>query len=142
LDSRPDPTAPVVLEARWPQPRASETDVYTYNLTVGLEGSVPGTDWTWEAFGSHGESHTHGFQTGFASLQRFRYVMGLPNFGAGMEVTGNPEGGGFGAASATCTSGFNLFRPQTISQDCFDAVAADLKTDTSVRQTIAEANLQ
>ena len=142
IDSRPDPTAPVVLEARWPLPRASETDVTTYNMVVGLEGMIPGLDWTWEAFGSHGETHTNGFQTGFASLQRFRYVMGLPNFGAGMNVTGNSESGGFGASTATCTSGFNLFLPQTISDDCFEAVAADLKTQSSMRQTIAEANLQ
>lgn len=142
IDSRPDPTAPVVLEARWPIPRASDTDVTTYNMTMGLEGSIPGIDWTWEVFGSHGETHTNGFQTGFASLSRFRYVMSLPNFGAGMNVTGNPDSGGFGAATATCTSGFNLFLPQTITDDCFEAVGADLKTQSKMRQTIAEANVQ
>jgi hypothetical protein len=41
----------------------------TYNITAGFEGSIPGTDWTWEAFVTHGESHTYARQTGYFSLE-------------------------------------------------------------------------
>src|SRR5690606_39072433 len=66
------------------------------------------------------------------------------SFGKGFSATGNAAGGGFGASSATCTSGMNFFqlKPEEISQDCLDATRADLKNRSSMRQTIVEANLQ
>lgn len=142
LDSRENPNETFEISWRYPLNRTAESDVYTYNLVTGLEGSVPGMDWTWEAFVSHGETQSSVHQTGFASLERFRHLLSLPNFGEGATITGNEEGGGFGAASATCTSGFNIFNPAMISQDCYEAVTADIKSRSAMRQTIVEANLQ
>ena len=70
--------------------------------------------------------------------------MTAPNFGEGFSATGNPEFGGFGASTATCTSGLNLFMPPAggFSEDCLAAIRADLKNRTYTRQTIAEANAQ
>ena len=142
LDSRPDPAAPFTLRAYLPFNRESETDVSTINLTAGVEGNLPFRDWAYEAFVSHGETQSDVLQTGFASLERFRAVMGAPNLGRGFSATGNAANGGFGASSATCTSGLNLFDPSTISDDCFEAIKADIKTRSVMRQTIAETNLQ
>jgi len=87
--------------------RTSEVDVMTYNIIAGLEGKIPGSDWTWEVYASNGQSDTTSWQTGFASLARLRAVMTAPNWGAGFVGKGNTAFGGFGSSTATCTSGFN-----------------------------------
>jgi hypothetical protein len=127
-----------------PDDRETFTDVMTYNITTGLEGSIPGTDWTWEAFVNHGESHTYARQTGIYSLERTQSVLSAPGFGKGLAIQGNQESGGFGASTGKCTSGLNFFAPPAggFSNDCLEAIRADLKNRSKMRQTIVEANLQ
>lgn len=142
LDSRPNPNAPFTFRGYLPFPRASQTDIFTYNMTVGLQGKVPGTDWTFEIFGSQGKTKTAVLQTGFASLDRFRTIISQPHLGRGFKQTGNQESGGFGASTATCTSGLNLFNPASITEDCLEAIAADIQTQSKMQQTIWEGNFQ
>ena len=53
----------------------------------------------------------------------------------------NPSGAAFGANFATCTSGYDIFAdPSTISNDCREAIRADLKNRSYIRQTIWEAD--
>jgi outer membrane receptor for ferrienterochelin and colicin len=118
------------------------TDVSTYNMVVGLEGRIPDIDWTWDVTASRGESVTNALTTGVASLSRLRAVMSAPNFGAGFAQQGNATGGGFGANRATCTSGLNPFNGAPVTQDCVDAVKADLKETAVMAQNVWEANLQ
>jgi outer membrane receptor protein involved in Fe transport len=123
--------------------REAKTDVLTYNMVAGFEGKIPGTDWTWEVYGSQGESETSALITGTASLERFRAVVSAPNWGAGFRAQGNASFGGFGASSATCTSGFNPFNKNAaISQDCIDAISAPLSNRAVMQQTVFEANAQ
>jgi outer membrane receptor protein involved in Fe transport len=153
LNSRPNPNAPVQLNFGFPEPRTVLTDVDTYNITAGLEGSVPGTDWTWEAFVNHGESTTFARQQGTYSLTRTRSLIQAPGFGLDYinnsntaSIRQNVIGGipyGFGANIATCDTGLNIFLGyNNISQNCKDAIKAELKNRSSLRQTIAEVNLQ
>ncbi|MXO64405.1 TonB-dependent receptor plug domain-containing protein [Altericroceibacterium endophyticum] len=142
LNARQNPNAPFQIFQMMPFNRSSETDVYTYNMTVGLEGSVPDSDWTWEVFGSQSESETTVIQRGFASLQRYRTLINAPNFGEGFEATGNQQFGGFGASTATCTSGLNPFSGDPISEDCLEAIRANVKTKSVMQQSIWEANIQ
>lgn len=144
LLARPDPTAPWQLTYYLDYAnRVSRGDVYTYNVQAGFEGKVPGTDWTWEAYASQGESETSSLLTGAASLERFRAVVAAPNWGAGFSAQGNGAFGGFGANSASCTSGFDPFNKTALpSQDCQDAIKADLKTRSVMQQTVFEANAQ
>ncbi|WP_206435976.1 TonB-dependent receptor plug domain-containing protein [Altericroceibacterium xinjiangense] len=144
LNSRENPDAPFTLQTLLPENRETSTDVMTYNITTGLQGSVPSLDWTWEAFVNHGVSSTYAVQTGIYSLQRLRAVLTAPNFGRGFSAQGNAAFGGFGASSATCTSGLNFFIPPEggFSEDCLEAVRADLQNRSEFRQTIAEANVQ
>jgi len=145
LDSRENPTSSFALRAMLPFNRASTTDVFTYNMTAGLDGKVPGTDWTWTIFGQQGESETNVLQTGFVSLQRLRTVMQAANWGKGFTTKGNSGAPdfGFGGATATCTSGINPFDYSTkISQDCIDAVSANLKTRAVMQQTVWEFDAQ
>ncbi len=143
LDSRPNPDAPFTVQALLPSDRETFTDVTTYNLTAGLEGSVPGTDFAWEAFVSHGVSSTYAKQTGVASLERTRALIGAPNFGEGFSQQGNAQSFGFGASTGTCTSGLNFYVTPAggISDDCIEAISADLKNRSEVMQTIVEANI-
>ncbi len=142
LLARANPNAPFSLTTLMPDPRETFTDVLTYNLVAGLQGSIPDTDWTWEAFVNHGESHTFARQTGIYSLMRTRAVLTSPNFGHGFSQKGNSASGGFGASTGTCTSGVNFFDPPSggFSEDCMEAMRADLKNRSKFRQTIAEVN--
>jgi iron complex outermembrane receptor protein len=142
LDGRADPNSPYQLVYYLDYAdRQSRVDVSTYNMIAGFEGSIPGSDWTWEAFVSRGKSVTSSYQTGFASLERLRAVMTAPNWGAGFVGRGNTAFGGFGASTATCTSGFNPFDfDQEISADCIEAISADIKTRAQMVQTVWEAN--
>ena len=144
LNSRANPTANWQLTYYLDfMNRESRVDVFTYNIQAGFEGKIPGTDWTWEVYGSQGESETSSLITGTASLERFRTIIAAPNWGAGFTTQGNPSAGGFGASAATCTSGFNPFnKAAAISKDCIDAIRADLKTRAVMQQTVFEANAQ
>jgi outer membrane receptor protein involved in Fe transport len=127
--------------------RDLRADVTTYQLQAGFDGTIPGTDWTWELYTSTGESETASLTTGVASLERFRAVISAPNWGAGFNSlangNSNPAFGGFGANFATCTSGINPFDKATpISQDCIDAISASLKTRSNLKQNVWEATLQ
>ncbi|MBB5984659.1 TonB-dependent receptor plug domain-containing protein [Sphingobium lignivorans] len=123
-------------------PRSVNADVYTYQMLVALEGRVPGTDWTWDISGSQGESETSFLSSGFVSLERYRTVITAPNWGAGFSAQGNQSQGGFGASRATCTSGLNPFDNIATSQDCLDAISADVKSRSVMQQTNWEANAQ
>ena len=124
------------------QPRTVAADVFTYQMLVGLEGKIPGTDWTWDVSGSQGESETSFLSSGFVSLERYRTVIRADNWGAGWSAQGNQIQGGFGASSASCTSGLNPFDDVPTSQDCVDAIKADVKARSLMQQTNWEANAQ
>jgi iron complex outermembrane receptor protein len=144
IDSRPDPNADITLQALFPNNREGHSDTFTFNMTSGLEGTIPGIDWTWEAFVSYGEAENTSNMTGFYSLQRTRTVMQSPNFGQGGVWVANsgPPDYGFGGATATCTSGLNPFDWANVTQDCWDAIAAPVRTRQIMEQTIYEANTQ
>jgi outer membrane receptor protein involved in Fe transport len=143
LDSRPNPNAPFSLRALLPFQRTSKTDVDTFNLVAGLNGKFL-RDWTWEVFTAEGQAQTTVLQKGFASLQRMRAVMQAPNFGQGFTQKGNsgPPDFGFGGSTATCTSGLNPFAWDSVSQDCFDAIGADIGTKERMEQKTWQTNLE
>ena len=145
LNARSNPNAPFTPTGFLPAPRETFSDVTTYTMIAGLEGSIPGTDWTWEAFVNHGISRTLSRQTGMYSLERLRAVFTSPNFGQDFYYQGNQGSAnkGFAASTGRCTSGLTFFQAyEGITQDCVDAISADVSNKATSRQTIAEANLQ
>src|SRR5690606_7682624 len=79
--------------------------------------------------------------TGFGSLNRFRAIVGSPNFGRGFEAVGNPLFAGNGAGAGTCTSGLPIIRDIQVTQDCIDAYSAVMQNFGYYEQNVAEANL-
>jgi iron complex outermembrane receptor protein len=137
---------PLTLFYNVPENRSGETDVTTYELIAGLEGKVPGTDWTWEVFAQHGATETFTKQTGVFSLSRLRTLLTSPQFGTGFNTNSNLASPrvNFGASFGNCTSGMNFFTTswENISDDCKQAITADLKNRVVTTQSVAEANVQ
>ena len=146
LDSRPNPNDRVELNYGFPENRTVTNVVSTFNILAGFEGKIPGSDWTWEVFGNHGETTTFTRQTGVFSLTRERSLMTAPNFGKGLNANSNVASArpAFGANFAGCTTGMNIFTTawEDISQDCKQAITADLKNNQTITQTIFEGNAQ
>ncbi|KPK76072.1 MAG: hypothetical protein AMJ79_08365 [Phycisphaerae bacterium SM23_30] len=145
LDSRPNPAGTFQSQFTLPFDRSGHTEVYTFNIVAGLEGKIPGSDWTYELFVSAGEAQTTSLMSGFGSLQRVREIITWgPDFGAGASIRGNqgPPGWGFAASTGTCTSGLNPFDWGSVTDDCWNAILADIKSKQVMEQYIWEANFQ
>jgi outer membrane receptor protein involved in Fe transport len=127
-----------VLDYEGPVRVDNVTDVW--QALAGLKGKLPFRDWTWEAYVSRGNTHTQADYDGLPSLQRYQYLVGLPNFGKGASVK-SPPGTPFGYG-VTCTSGLPVFQQFTPSADCLASIADPMKTETDLRQNIVEASLQ
>ncbi|MDT8397264.1 MAG: TonB-dependent receptor [Pseudomonadales bacterium] len=147
LDSRVDPNAPWQMghQLDWAGNRRTKGKTETFQLMMGISGTLPFKDWTWDMSGSIGNSDVTTNFEGFASLERTRAVLSSPNFGRNFSKTGNtdvPFGGGFGGGRATCTTGLPINSEFIPSQDCFDAVLSPLQNNSKMEQNVAEINLQ
>ncbi len=160
LDSRQDPNAPVGI-SHYPNyvgPKTLSSDVSSMQLVAGLEGVIPGRDWTWELYASHGTTRTQAQTGGTTRLQLFRWMVNQPNYARGLQYTGNPEGNGFGAGTIYCTSGLPIFygvndwveasfpfvnpTQGVPTEDCIDTLLEHVKDNGKMVQNVAEFNLQ
>jgi outer membrane receptor protein involved in Fe transport len=158
-DARPRPNEPLTFghNPNYVGAKVNTTENTTYQLTYGLEGDFTGRDWTWEVYGSHGETKLQATFEGNGRLEGWRFLTNFPNYGTGLEYTGNPFGDAFGAGTVYCTTGWNVMYgvngmtetlyddgPQGFmpSQDCIDAVTYIGKDYSTMVQDIAEVNLQ
>ena len=137
----------------WLKPRSTVDDNNVWQMTAGLQGKLPFQDWTWELYGSHGQASDYSIGNGYTSLERFRYLVSQPDYGANSTIQGNGNGttapgidagGGFGAATVHCTSGFYgaLFQNTAPSQDCINAISATTQSRVLEEQNIAEFDAQ
>jgi iron complex outermembrane recepter protein len=122
--------------------RTALSQVTTFQAQAGFNGKIPGTSWTWDVTASHGESTTNSTLLGFFSLERYRAIIAAPNWGKNFYGQGNDLFGGSASSAAICTSGLNPFDTAPPSQDCIDAVSADIKHRQTTKQGIYEANVQ
>ncbi|MDB5717275.1 MAG: TonB-dependent receptor-like protein, partial [Sphingomonas bacterium] len=103
----------------------------TYQGLVGLSGSFADRRWTWDIYGSHGDTRVDSTsEQGYALLPTYRALLQAPNYGAG-----------FTGAGGTCTSGISPFVGQ-ISQDCIDLLTYRYRNRIRQKQDVVEANLQ
>jgi iron complex outermembrane receptor protein len=134
-------------------PRSTVNTNSVWQFEGGLRFDLS-DNWTGELYLSHGQSQTYNNAAGNLSLQRYRWMARLPDYGrnaalsgntVGFPQIGNPASPGFGAADVTCTSGFydTYFRGDVaLSDDCFQAVNATLETRAQNIQDIVELNFE
>jgi iron complex outermembrane receptor protein len=139
LDSRADPNANWQLRRvfDWSPPRSSFNTNSMYQLLVGVEGRLPGNDWTWEGYVSQGRTTVLSELDGFVSVSRWREIVQAPNYGVNY-LRANRELG----YRISCTSGLPIFSVFTPTQDCIDSMTVRMKTTTDIEQKIAEFNIQ
>lgn len=125
--------------------RTTENHNQTFQMLLGLEGTIPDMDWTWEVFGSYGQTTARTEVYGYLSYDRLREVLLSPNFGLNSEFLGNgtPVAANRNGASAACTSGLSPFIPDTsYTANCGLAVAVDGQMQNRLTQYNAQGNLQ
>ncbi len=134
------PSSPWALELQLDNvlgPRTTIDTSYTYDLVLGLKGSLPVSEWTWNVFGTHGQTSAFSnLVSGFGSTKSWQQFVDLPNYGANGSLAGLAQ------QSAHCTSGLYgaIFQGQTPSQDCIDALTTQMKTETELTQNIVEGD--
>lgn len=124
--------------------RSSDNRNQTFQMVAGLEGTIPGSDLTWDVTASHGETSVKTDLYGLLSASRFQAILQSPNYGRNFFAVGNE---GFGAnrngATGECTTGLSPFLDnRSYSADCNAAARADLQTENRLTQDYVEANLQ
>jgi iron complex outermembrane recepter protein len=116
----------------------ASTDVW--QGTVGLKGKLPFKDWSWDVYASRGNTHIQDDYNGLPSLQRYQYLVSLPNFGVGANVKappGTPAGYG-----VSCPTGLPVFQQFTPDPTCLDSINDLMKSEENIRQNIIEGTLQ
>src|SRR5690606_3075414 len=112
----------------------------TYQVMFGLEGELR-NDWVWDAHISHGETIADTTMIGDLSRERYRAVVGSPNFGRAFQGVGNEDFGGQRSGVARCTTGLPLVADFVPSEDCLMAIGANLMTKQTILQNVVEANI-
>jgi outer membrane receptor protein involved in Fe transport len=153
LLSRPDPDATWMVEL-FPDDslgRRTTDNVNTYwQLESGLNFELPFKDWTGEVYWSYGEQHARTSSKGNLSLQRWRALVNQPDWGRNATMQANSAALGasninFGTVPVKCTSGLSdtFFKGEVRpSQDCLNAVYANLQSNSANSQEVVELNLQ
>ncbi len=139
LNSRPDPNAPWQLnqELDFLGPRSTDTDTNTYEILGGFRGDLGYRDWTFDLYGSHGNTDQLVRYIGFADQARYQALIAMPNYGAGADFNNGLTG-----LLAHCTSGINPFLTTPISQDCINIIESNIKTSSELQQDQVEIDFQ
>ena len=146
LDSRAtNPNAPWSMASftDYAGKRTTDNDVQTYQFLAGFKGELENRDLTWEAYLSHGSTDVSTLFGGVISIERYRYLVNLPNYGRNAFDQGNDfSAAHIAGGTLRCTTGLPIVEEFTPSQDCIDAIVADLQSTSEMDQTIAEVNVQ
>jgi len=143
LDSRVDPDAPWTANYSLDAfgRRGTDNRTNTFQVQLGFEGTVPGTDFTWDVYASHGETVAKTNLTGLVSLERFRTILTSPNYGVNFFALGN-NGARYGS-TASCDTGLSPYiYGSAFSADCDLATSVDAQFENHITQELVEANLQ
>ncbi|HEY8518514.1 MAG TPA: TonB-dependent receptor [Gammaproteobacteria bacterium] len=147
LSTRPDPNGDVRINRIFDfvrdvtgTGRRSRSQTTTFQLTMGLEGELPGGH-VWDVSYSHGQTENVVNFDGIARREQWRILAASPNFGVSFIRQGNQQGAGFAGGIATCESGLPLVRDFPMSPDCAEMLIAKLQNNTQIEQEIFEANV-
>jgi outer membrane receptor protein involved in Fe transport len=117
--------------------RSQDQNFNTYQILGGFKGDLPFMDWTYDIYGSHGNTAIQARYKGFANLAQYQALISQPNYGAGAVFFIGNRG-----TNATCTSGLNPFTNAPVTADCLAIIDAPITTTTDVTQDVVEADFQ
>ena len=139
LNSRPDPNAAWQLNdfPYYLGNRGISTTSDTYQTSVDFNGKLGLGDWTWDVYGSVGQTDTNYDYFGFMNFDNYQTLISAPDYGAGYTLNDGLTG-----QLAHCTSGLNPFVNTPVSADCLKIIDAQLNTTTALAQRITELNFQ
>ncbi len=144
----------------------TDTTTNVYQVTGGFRGELPVRDWTWEVYGSHGETDVLSQQlSGSISQEKLQQIIdgravslvnGVQVYGDytatgpwGQGWTNGPAGTFSTATVGSCSSGIPIFNADgsvpyqvNVSQDCVDYATLKTNSFTTLQQDIIEATVQ
>jgi outer membrane receptor protein involved in Fe transport len=158
LDSRPQPNANyhLVRVGYWFPHRGATTDTHLNEMVAGFEGKLPFSDWTWEMYHQTGRTEALTKMNNFINIERLEDLAVQPGFGRNGTVSVQAANSTL-TREKTCTSGLPLFQPFLYSppygevvyqngfeftQDCIDAITAQLRQRNVIEQRVTEGNFQ
>jgi iron complex outermembrane recepter protein len=118
LNSRANPNAPFgYLSVPYVTDFGQQTDDYTtYQILVGLRGNLPFANWTFDVYGSKGQT-TQDEHVPSTSLSAVNALVNAPDGGASL-----------------CAGGLNLFPANSISASCVNFIRVDVNNHTTFDQ--------
>lgn len=127
LASRPNPNADFLLAQEIiPAGKRTERNRYNvYQVTVGAEGKIGGTDLTWNAYVSQGRTKLD------------QQLSNYPSSIAVINLVSAADGG-----RSLCAGGYNFVDIYSLSADCLNYIKREATNQTTLKQTVAEINLQ
>ena len=150
LNSRPNPAAPWEYNGSTSYfgPYSTNTTSTVYQLTTGLRGKIAGLDfardWTWDVFGSTGETNVNAQLNGFPTLNRLQTLFSANLYGQNWTNTAYPI-----SVGGSCTSGLPIFTASgavntanTVSPNCNAYADPALNNITTLEQNVYEGDLQ
>jgi len=127
LQSRSNPTATFEITKRLVDGgvRHYRDVADTYQVLAGAEGTIPGIDWNYEVYGSHGHTRFEDVSfDGSYSLSAIRQLVNATDGGASL-----------------CSGGLNLFSTATISNSCVSYIQRTTRSRTTLGQDEVVADL-
>lgn len=127
LASRPNPTDSFIFQKRVTQngPRSFTSATDTYQIVGGIEGKVADSGWSYELYGSHGQ--TRALDKSFG---------GSISISAVQRLLAAPDGG-----ASLCSGGYNIFGPNPTSASCAAYIQRNTETRTRIQQDEASLNV-
>ncbi|MET0280743.1 MAG: TonB-dependent receptor [Steroidobacteraceae bacterium] len=125
-------------------PYRTDTTSNIFQLIAGLRGKLPIKDWTWEIYGSHGDTNVNAhLPESFLSMANVQTLFTNTQYGAGWK---NPQAL---TVTGSCTSGLPIFNADgtvnntpSVTQDCADWVTLRMNNVSNVAEEVLEASFQ
>jgi iron complex outermembrane recepter protein len=150
LNSRPNPAASWEYNGStdyW-GPYSTDTTSTVYQLTTGLRGDLAAfdfsKDWTWDVYGSTGESNINAQLNGFPTFNRLQQLFSANLYGQNWVNTGYPI-----SVGGSCTSGLPIFNANgtvnnatSTSANCNAYADPALNNVTTLQQHVYEGDMQ
>lgn len=138
LNTRANPDGSFLLNKRFTSlgGRHSVEEYNIYQLTAGIRGRVPSSEWTYDVYGSYGRVSNTTTQTGNASRSSVQRLLDDPFGGAGGTTAAGV------VVPVLCAGGFNPFGVTDLSAECISYIGRSARNSTVTEQRIIEASLQ